>query len=97
MTFLARGIQAKPVPDNDDVFFLADSTTGEVLRTIKYSDLLALFGGGSVTDFTDLGDVPASYTGEALKVVRVNAGETGLEFATISGSGLTQQQVEGLI
>ena len=52
---------------------------------------------GGVTDFTDLGDVPASYTGAGLQVVRVNAGETGLEFATISGSGLTQQQVEGLI
>lgn len=52
---------------------------------------------GGATDFTDLGDVPSSYVGESLKVVRVNAGETGLEFATISGSGLTQMQVEGLI
>ena len=46
-------------------------------------------GGGSVTDFTDLGDVPASYTGEALKVVRVNAGETGLEFANAAGDAST--------
>lgn len=38
--------------------------------------------------FLDLSDVPATYTGQALKVVRVNAGENGLEFATISaGSG----------
>lgn len=42
---------------------------------------------GGVTDFTDLGDVPASYASQALKVVRVNAGETGLEFATVSGTG----------
>jgi hypothetical protein len=35
-------------------------------------------------DFTDLGDVPSSYSGAALQAVRVNAGETGLEFYTPS-------------
>lgn len=44
-------------------------------------------GGGGVTDFTDLGDVPASYTGQTLKAVRVNAGETALEFYTPAGGG----------
>jgi hypothetical protein len=39
-------------------------------------------GGGGASDFTDLGDVPASYSGESGKLVRVNAGETGLEFIT---------------
>lgn len=34
-----------------------------------------------------------SYAGNTLKVVRVNAGETDFELATISGSGLTQPQV----
>jgi len=53
--------------------------------------------GGSGGAFTSLSDVPASYAGASLQVVRVNVGETGLEFATISGSGLTQEQVEGLI
>jgi hypothetical protein len=43
-------------------------------------------GGGGATDFTDLADVPSSYTGHALKVVRVNAGETALEFST-AGTG----------
>lgn len=43
-------------------------------------------GGGGATAFTDLSDVPGSYASQALKVVRVNAGETGLEFAT-GGSG----------
>ncbi len=44
-------------------------------------------GGGGVTDFTDLGDVPASYTGEAGKLVAVKATEDGLEFiAPSSGS-----------
>lgn len=39
--------------------------------------------------FTNLTDVPASYTGASLKIVRVNAGETGLEFATASGAGVS--------
>ncbi len=44
-------------------------------------------GSGTVADFTDLGDVPASYSGQTLKAVRVNAGETALEFYTPSGGG----------
>jgi hypothetical protein len=45
-------------------------------------------GGSSVTDFTDLGDVPSSYSGQATKVVRVNVGETALEFFTLgAGTG----------
>lgn len=35
---------------------------------------------GYAQDFTDLGDVSASYTGESDKWVKVNTGETGLEF-----------------
>ena len=39
-----------------------------------------------------------SYTGNALKVVRVNAGETDFELATPSGgSGLAQYQVRQMI
>jgi len=48
---------------------------------------VTISGGGGGGAFTDLTDVPASYTGQAVKVVRVNAGETGLEFATVSGTG----------
>jgi hypothetical protein len=43
--------------------------------------------GSTVTDFTDLGDVPSSYTGQANKVVSVKNDETGLEFTTPSGGG----------
>lgn len=39
-------------------------------------------GGGGATDFTDLGDVPASYSGQGGKWVRVKADATGLEFFT---------------
>ena len=44
-------------------------------------------GGSSVTDFTDLGDVPSSYTGQANKIVSVKNDESGLEFTTASGGG----------
>jgi len=53
------------------------------------------------TAFTQLTDVPASYSGESLNAVRVNAGETALEFYTPStGSGvdvihLQEQQSSG--
>jgi len=40
-----------------------------------------------VRNFLGLTDSPNSYTGQALKVVRVNAGETALEFATGGGGG----------
>ena len=50
--------------------------------------------GGGATAFIDLTDVPSSYAGASLQTVRVNAGETGLEFAAGGGgSGLTQPQV----
>ena len=38
--------------------------------------------------WTGLLDTPSSYSGQTLKVVRVNAGETGLEFVTL-GAGVT--------
>jgi hypothetical protein len=37
-------------------------------------------GGGGVTAFSGLSDVPASYSGQANKVVKVKADESGLEF-----------------
>ena len=39
-------------------------------------------------DFTELADVPQTYTGQALKALRVKSDETGLEFFT--GSGLIE-------
>jgi len=47
---------------------------------------LTASGGGSGT-FIGLTDVPASYAGQALKVVSVNAGETALVFTTLAGGG----------
>jgi hypothetical protein len=41
-------------------------------------------GGGGAADFTDLGDVPPSYTGQGGKFVKVKTDETGLEFGTLT-------------
>ena len=46
-------------------------------------------GGGGAADFTDLGDVPAAYTGQAGKMLFVRATEDGLEFGDApAGSGV---------
>ena len=51
--------------------------------------------GAAATTFLGLTDTPASYAGQALKVTRVNAGETALEFAAASGAALTVQEEDG--
>lgn len=42
---------------------------------------------GGISAFLGLSDTPASYASQTLKVVRVNAGETALEFVTLAGGG----------
>jgi hypothetical protein len=64
-------------------------TNGEVL---KYNSTTNVWENGTASGgasaFTDLTDTPANYTGSSLKAVRVNVGETGLEFYTpSSGTG----------
>jgi hypothetical protein len=60
----------------------------------------------SQNEFTELTDTPGSYAGETLKVVRVNAGETALEFVTLNaalvpiadaGAIITATDVEGAL
>lgn len=58
-----------------------------VRKDASGSWVISSTGGSGGGAFTDLTDVPSSYSGEALKVVRVNAGETGLEFVTLAGGG----------
>lgn len=57
-------------------------------------------GGGSASNFTDLLDVPSSYTGYAGKVVAVNATEDGLEFGLPDAVEIVAEdwssQVDGL-
>jgi len=51
-------------------------------------------GGGGVTEFTELTDVPASYTGQGSKVVAVKVDESGLEFVAGGGSQDLQETLD---
>jgi len=70
----------------------AEITAGieTALRTYSVADVVAIVAAhetsGSVA-FTDLTDVDQDYTGDSLKFVRVNAGETGLEFTAGTAVG----------
>ena len=50
------------------------------VNTVALFDLDRSSGGAPPSEFKVLTDTPAAYTGEALKLVRVNAGETAVEF-----------------
>lgn len=76
----AATFQVDPAEDGADgtTVVVADATTA-----ILYSDgtnVIGLAGPSGATAFTELSDVPASFSGQALKLVRVNAGATALEF-----------------
>ena len=60
----------------------------------RIDSLSAAGGGGGATAFTGLSDVPASYTGASLKFVRVNAGETALQFQALSTGGFETLDVD---
>jgi hypothetical protein len=59
-----------------------DPITGETVDYVDWRGRSAGGGGGSVSasSFLDLNDTPGSYSGESEKIVRVNVGETGVEF-----------------
>ena len=62
-------------------------TTGWVLSSTDAGVRSWIAPGGGAAAFTDLTDVPAVYTGDGGKVVKVKADETGLEFVA-GGAGV---------
>jgi len=52
--------------------------------------------GATPGTFTSLTDTPSNYIGHALKQVRVNAGETGLEFGVAGGGGSAEEVTEDI-
>ena len=74
-------VYAKMVTGSNDITMFYDGTTSSGLRI----PVPNATGGGSST-FTGLTDVPSSYSGQANKSLKVNAGQTGLEFFNPKGS-----------
>lgn len=71
-------------PAAGDFLFMEDA--GGTLRKVDWDDLPA--GGGGSSTFLDLTDTPSAYTGVGGQLVRVNVGETALEFVAAGGGGL---------
>lgn len=71
---------------NDKVYMCTDNTVGAAV----WKELSPAGVGGAVVNFTDLGDVPASYAGAGGYLVKVNSGATGLEFV----AGASQAYLE---
>lgn len=69
--------------------------------TLTYNDgsnTLAIDSdGGGAADFTDLGDVPASYTGQGEKLVAVKVTEDGLEFIDAPSGTYTDEQAQDAV
>ncbi|MGE0338118.1 MAG: DUF2793 domain-containing protein [Gammaproteobacteria bacterium] len=62
-------------------------TTNDPITLGTTALTFAQLSGSGATTFLGLTDTPSSYIGQTLKFVRVNAGESALEFATPSGGG----------
>ena len=73
---VARGAGSVEIPAGAALTVYTDGTTNGI-RPIG-----GVGGGGGAANFRDLDDTPSSYAGQSLKPVRVNLGETGLEFFT---------------
>jgi len=79
---------APATPDTGHQRLFIDSADGHLKRVDEADAVTDIESGGGASTFTNLTDVPASYTGEAGKVVAVNGTEDGLEFVNPSaGSG----------
>lgn len=69
----------------DEAYWVGWNGSMEVpTKNALYDKIETISGGGSST-FIGLTDTPSSYSGQTGKFPKVNAGETGLEFVTITG------------
>ena len=66
---------------NNKEYVCLDASTGAAVWTETTG------AGGGASTFVALTDTPANYAGGSLKHVRVNEGETALEFVTLGGGG----------
>ncbi len=70
-------------------------TTNDPITVDTTTLTFSTFSGTGATTFLGLTDTPAAYTGETLKVVRVNAGETALEFVGFAATYLEASPTNG--
>ena len=71
-------------------FFLVPTISAEKFAynyLDNYETSTTTGGSGNVTTFLNLSDTPADYTGDGGDCVKVNVGETGLEFVACGGGG----------
>ena len=90
-------IQNKPtIPGNLTDLGIFDGDPGQILSTDGNANFAFIDPpqtGSNVASFTDLDDVPASYTGFTGNVLAVNATEDGLIYFNLSTLALTSLQV----
>lgn len=70
-------------------------TTSATAATV-WEDKREMIGNTTTSTFVSLTDGPGGFTGNSLKVVRVNTGETALEYTTV-GASLTSENVEDIV
>ncbi len=93
MTFRGKGNVVLVAAQLDD----ADGNPTEeyvLLRADEFGRLRTVGGGAAVSTFLALTDTPASYVGQSLLGVRVNAGEDALEFAAIPAHAPMMPQID---
>ena len=72
-------------PDNGLIRYSTTDNRLEAYENGAWGPIGAAAGGG-VVNFTDLLDTPSAYTGLGGQIIRINVGETGLEF--VNGNAL---------
>jgi len=101
LTALIKPLIPEPIPgkdgempeakfENQKISFKNPDGTWKTL--VDFSKILGNFmgSGGGIRDFLSLFDTPESYVGKAGKIVKVNAGETALEFGDAGSSGMSR-------
>jgi hypothetical protein len=80
-----HALAEKTSPAAADELVIEDSADGYAKKRVQISNLPT--GSSGATSFTDLDDVPASYTGLGGQYLRVKSSEDGLETGDPAGSG----------
>lgn len=80
-----HALAEKTSPAAADELVIEDSADGYAKKRVQISNLPT--GSGGATSFTDLDDVPTSYTGLGGQYLRVKSSEDGLETGSPAGSG----------